>query len=530
MFLVVGAVAFVVATVCLELLTQIGLTPYLAQFPSLALAIVTTWLGNRRWSFRITTAPTLLEFRRYVLASLGGLAINAVVFSTLTYAGVPIISAFAGATIFAMGFNFSFYKLFVFRRKYKENNTEGNDKNNYFLIFLILFGAFGGGIYLASDIMGADGIIVKASSSLIGRDFVNVWTGANILFNGNLEDLYDLVSYAEFQRKIIDPRIGIHNFSYPPHVLLFIFPFALMGYVPALLTWIIVSGGAFVAAAKSYVSGTTVPLWSVIILPASMINIWAGHYGFVIGAMLLAGFAWLSQHPLRAGVLFGLMTIKPHLGVLIPLVLVVRGEWRAFGSATVITLLLVATSGSLFGFELWRQWITDTLGYQNDLITDIDPIKYLYPRMMPTVWVSFRLICGEAVAGILQITIAVTAIAVVLISAWRRISNQDLGLIVATATFLILPYAFNYDMTVVSLAAIVTLARYQRWLSLLERLAITIAFLTPVIVFIFNMQGWPILPLGILGLLAAQYRMATSCVAEPFSPAAPEAAGVGRSV
>src|SRR3546814_3633796 len=70
-----------------------------------------------------------------------------------------------------------------------------------------------------------------------------------------------------------------------------------------------------------------------LILPGSLVNIWAGHYGFLVGALALYGWRWLDTHPRRAGIIFGIMTIKPHLGVLVALVLLLRRDWTAIGWA-----------------------------------------------------------------------------------------------------------------------------------------------------------------------------------------------------
>ncbi|MFD0848306.1 GtrA family protein [Sphingosinicella xenopeptidilytica] len=115
-FLAVGGTAFVLGAASLEALVRAGVSPYAAQVPALGLAILTTWMGNRRWTFRVDAPPTRREFLRYVGASLGGLVVNAATFSTLTYAGLPTTPAFAAATVAAMGFNFLGYKFAVFAR------------------------------------------------------------------------------------------------------------------------------------------------------------------------------------------------------------------------------------------------------------------------------------------------------------------------------------------------------------------------------------------------------------------------------
>jgi hypothetical protein len=46
--------------------------------------------------------------------------------------------------------------------------------------------------------------------------------------------------------------------------------------------------------------------------------------------MLLTIFAWLDRKPLPAGIPLGLLTPKPQLGALFPVMLVASGRWRVF--------------------------------------------------------------------------------------------------------------------------------------------------------------------------------------------------------
>ena len=62
-------------------------------------------------------------------------------------------------------------------------------------------------------------------------------------------------------------------------------------------------------------------MWLAVLTPAALMNIWAGHYGFLVGALFLLGWERLDRRPWQAGLFFGLMLIKPHLAILIPLVL-----------------------------------------------------------------------------------------------------------------------------------------------------------------------------------------------------------------
>lgn len=67
--------------------------------------------------------------------------------------------------------------------------------------------------------------------------------------------------------------------------------------------------------------------------------------------MLIGIFAFLDRRPLLAGLLVGLLTIKPQFGVLIPVLLIASGRWRVFTVATVTALALAAAAVMLFGMQ-----------------------------------------------------------------------------------------------------------------------------------------------------------------------------------
>ena len=50
--------------------------------------------------------------------------------------------------------------------------------------------------------------------------------------------------------------------------------------------------------------------------PAVVANIGFGQTGFVLASLMIAGLVNLDRRPVLAGIMFGLLTIKPHFGVL----------------------------------------------------------------------------------------------------------------------------------------------------------------------------------------------------------------------
>ncbi len=68
--------------------------------------------------------------------------------------------------------------------------------------------------------------------------------------------------------------------------------------------------------------------------------------------MLLGSLVLVPQRPILAGVLAGLLTIKPHLGLILPFCFIAGGHWRTFVSASITVIVLVLVTGIGFGFEV----------------------------------------------------------------------------------------------------------------------------------------------------------------------------------
>lgn len=354
----------------------------------------------------------------------------------------------------------------------------------------------------ARDIVNFDNGIVT-TQAFWGRDFINVWTSGHLLIEGKLDILYDVGAYQQYAQQLFG-AIGQHNFSYPPLVLPLMAPFAMLPYPLALALWTILTGALFVIAVRPWwPCELGVPVWLAILTPAALVNIWAGHYGFLIGALFL--FAWQALaegRQVRAGVLIGIMVIKPHLAVLFPLVLAMRREWTAFFVAGATVISLIAISVAVFGMPLWAEYLTVTTGVQASMI---DAGESFFRYMTTSLATGLlRMDFPFALAIGVQAMLAISAIVVVGIVAKRQ-SAHDVMPVMATGTFLVLPYAFNYDLTVVSVVAflLVVTRQLNGWE---QRLAIG-GFAAAQFGMVLSSLGIPGIPLLLVGLFVVQCRV-----------------------
>ncbi|NUS99689.1 MAG: DUF2029 domain-containing protein [Sphingomonas sp.] len=333
-------------------------------------------------------------------------------------------------------------------------------------------------------------------STMIGRDFVNVFTAGHLTFDRGLATIYDVDAYRAYQLALFDGRVLEHNYSYTPVSFFYVWLFALPPYFVSYLLWIGLTGAAFALAARPYLREAGLPALVAVITPAAAMNVWAGHYGFLFGALWLAVWSILETRPRLAGVLVGLMIVKPHLAILMPLLLAARGAWRTFFTAAATVIFLVAASGFSFGWDLWRTYFTDTLFFQAVMV---DHTGGFFLRMMPTAYPVFRLAgLGPVGAWALQAGFAVVAIGALL--RWMPRDPKLAGLAGATATFLVLPYAFNYDMTVVGVAAAILLHKAPNDAAL-RRVSSALALLLPAAVIYTNHLGIAVAPFLLLLML-----------------------------
>jgi len=359
-------------------------------------------------------------------------------------------------------------------------------------------------LFLFRDLLVTEQGVI-GHSAYWGRDFINVWTGGHLIREGRFDILYDVSAYADYQRGLFG-EIDRHNYSYPPVTFPIASLLSLLPYWVALAAWTGGTAALFIWSARQWWPERAGPAWLAILTPAALVNIWAGHYGFLLGALFLLGWQNLDEKPRLAGIFFGLMLIKPHLAVLIPLVLLIRRKWEAIGWGAATVAALIAITTALYGWGAWHEFLFRTSGVQLKLI---DAGQSLF-GLMSTSSITAMLALSGSWAFAIAVYVATASVAVWMVvkATVSRVATRDLGFLVATATFLVLPYCFNYDLTVVMIGALWLLTRES--LEGSDRRLAMYGFLAPQLGMVLAALGFPLMPLMLLGLACAQYRLATA--------------------
>jgi arabinofuranan 3-O-arabinosyltransferase len=277
-------------------------------------------------------------------------------------------------------------------------------------------------------------------------DFVAMWAAARLALAGQAATAYDLAAFTREQLTGVGKLSADYAWAYPPTYFLAIAPLAFFSYPAAALIWLFGTLAAYAAAVRAIL-----PCWPAVLAalasPFVLWNFHAGQNGFLVAALIGGALALLDRAPIVAGVLLGLLSLKPQLGLLFPLVLLLTGRRRAFAAAAATSLLLAALSYLIFGQETWRGFF-EALQRQAGLVLDRGDVAF---HKQQSVYALVRLLGGgDALAWSLHGAVALAACAFTCWVWLRPVDYRLKAASLAAASLIATPYLFIYDLPILS--------------------------------------------------------------------------------
>jgi hypothetical protein len=355
----------------------------------------------------------------------------------------------------------------------------------------------------------------------VGRDFLNTWMGGRSAFSGGPAAWFDTDVYMAAVLKVTGiPNLAPLYWSYPPHLLFLIWPFGLLGFLPSYTVWCVVGLAFYLWAAAA--GGVDRKGWLFLaVAPAVAVNVFLGQNGFLTAALLIGGLTNLDRRPIIAGILFGILTIKPQFGLLLPVLLVLNGHWRVISSAVATTALLVAATAIWFGPDIWIQYFHKVVPQQHYLLNVASIMGW---PIVSSAFVNARLIglpdnCAWAVQGVTS----ACAFGAVVWTFWRKRDRVLSQALFVTATFLFSPWMMNYDMVV--FGWVVALLRQRGNETFIDQCLSLALWMLPILMFPLGFAHIPS-ALLILPLFAARllWRLAHGTSEQASSAAVPVSA------
>ncbi|WP_321947758.1 glycosyltransferase family 87 protein [Paraburkholderia sp. J10-1] len=345
-----------------------------------------------------------------------------------------------------------------------------------------------------------------------GSDLIVFWSASHAVLHGQASTVFD---YSAFSRIVAAatgglPKSAFIPWLYPPTFLLFVAPLALLPLPIAYGFFLVASVSAFVCATVRVSGLAHGPLgiaaarYVVLAMPCVMVCAIFGQNALITAALAAFAVASTERRPVIAGICIGLLVIKPQLGILFPVVLIAARAWKVFGCAAVTAALFSLASVALCGTASLRQF-AGNIAMARELILEHDVRFWL---ASPSVFASLRLLGASLIAaGLMHAAIGIIA-ACGAWKIWR--TTRDCALraaALATATLIVTPYVWHYELTWVGLSCAGLLASGLRrgWLAG-EQPVLLLVWLLPIFEFINQILRLPqtgpvILLLMLLALL-----------------------------
>jgi hypothetical protein len=331
-------------------------------------------------------------------------------------------------------------------------------------------------------------------------DFHALWVSGVLAHDGT-----PLVNYdsAALHAKQVLFGIDAHRenpFPYPPTFLLLLSPLGSLPLTVAFWAFMGASACLFVLAMVAGRIGDYRWWIAAIAAPASGITIVSGQSGFLSAALMIGGLRLMGTRPLLAGMLFGLLTFKPQLGVLVPVALLAAGLWRVAAAACITALAGIVVSGLVFGFAVWPAWAHQMADYADGYEVVVD--------LMPTLYANVRGTAAGPLAALVVQLIASVAVGAVVWRAFRSgVTERGMSL-VAVGAFLATPHAFNYDMpmTAAAIGSFVVARMGAPRVSVFALAAAAAVFVTPLAILATKgaMMPWTWVPLAAFFVVIAR--------------------------
>lgn len=299
------------------------------------------------------------------------------------------------------------------------------------------------------------------SGKLPTWDFTNLWMGGRLAMTQSVEAVFAPELYRAGLAAMFGPALQPSEWSYPPSILLVGAPLSMLPLYAAYALWTVGGLAALILACRA--GGLPLSFCALLALsPAVLLNGVFGQNGAWTAALLIGGLLASEKRPVLAGLLFGLLTMKPHLGVLVPLCLIAAGRWRPVGWSALFSAAVAGLTTALFGVESWRLFLSETRPLMQAIL-ELPFGESMFQVNAITTFMMARALGAPVEPAYAAQALVGVAAGYAAWRLWRAPVADPLLRAAATAllTLLATPYGWSYDAIPLSVA-VLALAQRSR--------------------------------------------------------------------
>jgi arabinofuranan 3-O-arabinosyltransferase len=279
----------------------------------------------------------------------------------------------------------------------------------------------------------------------LSNDFRVFWAAGQLALEGDFLGVFDT-----------DKLTAVHNVSpeywmpwlYPPGFLFAVAPLGALSYATAFTIMTILSLVLLAAAVRPFTGGSRTAWVAFSLAPACVPILVEGQNGLIWLAGLLAALAALQDKRwFLAGLLIGLLTLKPHFGLMIPVALIAAGLWRTTGVATLTAIVVAGLPTLATGANYWTLLLQQIDEHGQRVVASIQSLEFMASPFSLFV----RLGVPPDAALMVQAGVTIAAGVAVLI-VWRSdtVAFDVKAAALLCGTLLASPYAWHYESAIMA--------------------------------------------------------------------------------
>ncbi|MEM9632817.1 MAG: glycosyltransferase family 87 protein [Pseudomonadota bacterium] len=273
-------------------------------------------------------------------------------------------------------------------------------------------------------------------------DYLSFWLAGKQALLGTPELAYIPSEFSAIQHKLSGTDT-VFGFFYPPTFQLMQSVFALLPYKIAFAAFVGLTTGILCVSCR-LITGSWMLAACLILVPACANNAFHGQNAALTASLYALFLIGVERHKMVwAGIALGILTIKPQLGVLVPVALIASLNWKTFLSASVTTLVFAGLSVIVLGIGVWQAfWLQAPVATAMMELGGVEWIK------MISTYASARQIGLDHLPSLaVQLVVSFVVLACVWI-AWRRSDDMTVRApVLVGGALLVTPFALSYDLT-----------------------------------------------------------------------------------
>lgn len=292
----------------------------------------------------------------------------------------------------------------------------------------------------------------RTTADAVHIDFVAFWAAAKLAVAGEAISAFDPEVLVAAQSLASDGVWDIYAWYYPPSFHLVVMPLGWLGFSVAFAIFSAFAIGAYIWALRGWASTVPGGMSLAFAAPPVAFVLATGNTSLLWAAALLAGLSALDRgRVIVAGAMIALLTLKPQFGLLIPIALIARRDWRVIIWAALSTAAITALTVAVFGAGIWVEFF-------RSMASAADNFEIIGPNAVTMItWYAFsrQFGLGHDAALVVQ-TISLIGAAAAVGLVWSRTRTpMDLKIaVLCLATLISTPYAFQYELVLAVLGAL----------------------------------------------------------------------------